>query len=321
MGRRLSEAAVTQMYNDYLRLRSLTAVGKKYGRTGQSIWELFHKRGLDTCKQCGEVLVRNGVRFLRDQDGYWRATSGKRPGLNRVVWEEAHGPVPAGFEVCFKDGNKDNCALENLELRKRFATGLRRRWDIHAKQDFAEEMVVQHKGFVVQLAEKYARAFEVPIEDLIQCGRIGVVKAARTYQGDKGANFLTWAKFSIRREMQEFARLNARIMYRPLARLWEGEDVSMEAQIAEGFRLEDLLGVEERITGDLIDREEWGALHAAMGILDPKVQEILRLRFFEETTLEEIAARYGVTRQAIQCRVERALRKMREELKEFREAA
>jgi hypothetical protein len=39
----------------------------------------------------------------------WRA-------LHRILWEETHGPVPPGHLVVFKDGNKLNCVLENLEL-------------------------------------------------------------------------------------------------------------------------------------------------------------------------------------------------------------
>lgn len=39
----------------------------------------------------------------------WRA-------LHIILWEDAHGPVPKGFKVRLKDGNKDNVVLENLEL-------------------------------------------------------------------------------------------------------------------------------------------------------------------------------------------------------------
>lgn len=35
---------------------------------------------------------------------------------HRVMWEEAHGPVPDGYIVSFVDGNKQNCALSNLKL-------------------------------------------------------------------------------------------------------------------------------------------------------------------------------------------------------------
>jgi hypothetical protein len=31
-------------------------------------------------------------------------------------WEKYHGPIPAGHKVVFKDGDRANCAIENLEL-------------------------------------------------------------------------------------------------------------------------------------------------------------------------------------------------------------
>ena len=43
----------------------------------------------------------------------------------RVVWEAAHGPVPAGSMVSFIDGNKQNCELSNLRMMTR-ADNLRR---------------------------------------------------------------------------------------------------------------------------------------------------------------------------------------------------
>lgn len=38
-------------------------------------------------------------------------------GIHRLNWIEANGPIPAGHCVAFKDGNKLNTALANLELR------------------------------------------------------------------------------------------------------------------------------------------------------------------------------------------------------------
>ena len=36
--------------------------------------------------------------------------------VHKRVWEDAHGPVPKGHRIWWKDGNHRNCALENLEL-------------------------------------------------------------------------------------------------------------------------------------------------------------------------------------------------------------
>ena len=40
-------------------------------------------------------------------------------GEHVLMWEKAHGPVPPGFAVCFKDGDKAHRALDNFELISR----------------------------------------------------------------------------------------------------------------------------------------------------------------------------------------------------------
>lgn len=35
---------------------------------------------------------------------------------HQVVWEATNGPIPAGYNVMFKDGNRQNCSLDNLIL-------------------------------------------------------------------------------------------------------------------------------------------------------------------------------------------------------------
>jgi hypothetical protein len=42
----------------------------------------------------------------------WRA-------VHLLVWEAANGPVPPGFAVCFKNGDKTDIRLDNLELVSR----------------------------------------------------------------------------------------------------------------------------------------------------------------------------------------------------------
>lgn len=37
-------------------------------------------------------------------------------GVHLLTWEAAHGPIPRGHVVAFKDGDKSNVALENLAL-------------------------------------------------------------------------------------------------------------------------------------------------------------------------------------------------------------
>lgn len=69
--------------------------------------------------------------ILADSDGYLRikvreARHGKEatgfgnvgvwPLYNRYLWEKHHGPIPPTHIVIFKDGDRSNCVIENLEL-------------------------------------------------------------------------------------------------------------------------------------------------------------------------------------------------------------
>jgi hypothetical protein len=49
-----------------------------------------------------------------------------------IIWKRAHGPVPAGHAVCFKDGDRKHIELENLELISR--ADLMRRNSIHRRR-------------------------------------------------------------------------------------------------------------------------------------------------------------------------------------------
>lgn len=39
--------------------------------------------------------------------------------LHRVVWEEQNGVIPKGYNIQFKDGNRQNCNIENLYIISR----------------------------------------------------------------------------------------------------------------------------------------------------------------------------------------------------------
>ncbi|MGQ1889148.1 HNH endonuclease signature motif containing protein [Thermophagus sp. OGC60D27] len=55
------------------------------------------------------------------KDGYIeiRVRKGEYRLLHRVIWEKAHGPIPKGYCLVFKDGNPKNVQLDNLELISR----------------------------------------------------------------------------------------------------------------------------------------------------------------------------------------------------------
>jgi hypothetical protein len=90
--------------------------------------------------------------ILPDADGYQRikvreAKHGAEPTgfgntkvwplLQRHVWEQQNGPIPAGHTIVFRDGNRANCDIANLEMISR--ADLMRRNTIHNR--YPKEMV------------------------------------------------------------------------------------------------------------------------------------------------------------------------------------
>lgn len=73
--------------------------------------------------------------IVTKSDGYlWKKIDDKPDGgrfnwkqLHLLIWEEAHGPVPEGCLVIFKDGNTMNTDLENLALVTRAENGVMNR--------------------------------------------------------------------------------------------------------------------------------------------------------------------------------------------------
>lgn len=112
------QCIVDLMYADYKRLNSLSKVGKLHGRTRQAVFDLFKSHGLKmNPRHFLSVRIHDGIKYTKSgKGGFWRATDGPEPRrlLQQAVWIEANGPIPAGYCVGFKDGNKDNCALKNL---------------------------------------------------------------------------------------------------------------------------------------------------------------------------------------------------------------
>jgi hypothetical protein len=69
----------------------------------------------------------DGHERICSKDGYIliRISKGKYVHKHRLIYELAHGPIPERMAVAFKDGNKLNLELSNLELVTRKELALR----------------------------------------------------------------------------------------------------------------------------------------------------------------------------------------------------
>lgn len=88
------------------------------GRKGMQM----HPNAVATQFQKGHTPANKtpiGTVLMKD-DGYlWKKVGeGARDWrqLHRLIWEEAHGEIPKGHMITFKDGNRENVVPENLEI-------------------------------------------------------------------------------------------------------------------------------------------------------------------------------------------------------------
>jgi len=79
------------------------------------------------------------------------------PLLQRHTWEQHKGPIPPNHTVCFIDGDRKNCAIDNLELVSR--AELMRRNTIHNR--YPKEMVetIMLLGAVKRKVREHAEKF------------------------------------------------------------------------------------------------------------------------------------------------------------------
>ncbi|MGP0074877.1 MAG: HNH endonuclease signature motif containing protein [Bryobacteraceae bacterium] len=78
--------------------------------------------------------------------------------MSHHVWEQHRGPIPPGHIVVFKDRDRSNCAIENLELISKAENARRNRmWNEDVMpRELAE--VIQLNGVLKRkLREAYAK--------------------------------------------------------------------------------------------------------------------------------------------------------------------
>lgn len=100
-----------------------------------------------------------------------------------------------------------NFPLLSQERELELATRFRRNNDL----DAARELVVSHLRVVVSVARGYV-GYGLPQADLIQEGNVGLMKAVKRYDPDRGVRLVSFALHWIRAEMHEYILRNWRLV-------------------------------------------------------------------------------------------------------------
>ncbi len=178
------------------------------------------------------------------------------------------------------------------------------------------QLVESHIGFVVRVATEY-RGKGVPFDDLVNAGNLGLVIAARRFDGARGHRFVTYAAFWIRKSMIEsIYRANTVRVTRHAVQKRRAEGalavpalrlVSLDApRGAEDERTWGEVFADER-TGtpedEAILAQQIAQLRRAMDALDARERAILAARFgldgAEPESRGTIGRRLGLSRERV----------------------
>jgi RNA polymerase sigma-32 factor len=77
--------------------------------------------------------------------------------------------------------------------------------------DAARDLVMAHLRFVVHIAKGYT-GYGLPLNDLIQEGNVGLMKAVKRFDPEYGVRLVSFAVHWIRAEIHEFVLKNWRIV-------------------------------------------------------------------------------------------------------------
>jgi RNA polymerase sigma-32 factor len=104
-------------------------------------------------------------------------------------------------------GRVNQIPMLSAEEELRLATNLQENHDLAA----AKQLVLPHLRYVVRLAKNYS-GYGLPLNDLIQEGNIGLMKAVKRFNPKLGVRLVTFAAHWIRAEIHEFILRNWRIV-------------------------------------------------------------------------------------------------------------
>jgi RNA polymerase primary sigma factor len=177
-----------------------------------------------------------------------------------------------------------------------------RRGDVKAGQ----KLVRHNLAFVVAIARKQRRG-TVRLDDLIQEGNVGLMRAVEKFDPGAGTRFSTYAVWWIRAYVGKYLK-EARSTVRPQSGTVAQPDMSLDSAVDEDGETTHLERIEDdgpgpedlylQTEGDRDVREALGKVRKRIGELGWDIVHN-RLEQDQPRTLEEIGKRWGVSRERV----------------------
>jgi RNA polymerase primary sigma factor len=169
-----------------------------------------------------------------------------------------------------------------------------------------DELVRRNLALVIAVIRRQRR-FGVPLDDLVQEGNLGLMRAAEKFDPHAGTRFSTYATWWIRAYVGRYLK-GARSTVRPRSGTVAPVDLSLDAPVGEDGdatfldRLEDgAPGPEDRCAASLSERRLRESLAKVRGRLGELGWDIVHSRLGRDApeTLDQIGRRWGVSRERV----------------------
>ena len=195
-------------------------------------------------------------------------------------------------------------------------------------EQYRERLSELHLPLVRYLAKRFADRGE-PLEDLVQVGSVGLMKAIDRFDLEREVKFSTYATPTIVGEIKRYFRdsgwsvrvprrlqeLSLRLgkatarLRQDLGRSPTVAELAAELGVSEdGATLGEMLGDED---ARLDQMEYFASIAPAVADLDQREQRIIYLRFFQAMTQSQIAEELGISQMHVSRQLTRTLRFLR----------
>ncbi len=177
-----------------------------------------------------------------------------------------------------------------------------RRGDLSARQ----QLVRHNLAFVVAIARKQRRG-SVRLDDVIQEGNVGLMRAVEKFDPSAGTRFSTYAVWWIRAYVGKYLK-EARSSVRPQSGTVAQADLSLDSAVDEDNETTHIERIEDESPGPedhFLSNEADVEVRDALGRIRKRVGELgwdiihNRLQQEQPRTLEEIGKRWGVSRERV----------------------
>jgi len=166
----------------------------------------------------------------------------------------------------------------------------------HDDHDALHTLVVEHLGLVRRIARRYGTNGDLR-DELFQEGVVGLLKAIRRFDPERGVPFPAYASTAVTGEIRHHLRDRSSCVRAP------------EAATAEVVPLEDDVPTTASGFGRSEDRVE---LEGRLSCLGRREREVVYLRFFADLTQDEIARCLGISQMHVSRLLRGALERMRD---------